>query len=190
MVRRIESDHRRFRQIVRGQIKQHLRQYISQGELIGRAGKDNIAIPLPQIELPHFTFSSGEEDGVGSGSGEEGSGAGEGAGMAGEDAGDHLVEVDVTLDELAQILGEELELPRILPRGQARRAGRPCSARAPSGRKASGTSSGPSRRRSSARSRAEPTTPTTLASSPSGTTAATVPGGSSTGPSPTRRSST
>jgi uncharacterized sporulation protein YeaH/YhbH (DUF444 family) len=119
MVRRIESDHRRFRQIVRGQIKQHLRQYISQGELLGRAGKDTISIPLPQIELPHFTFSSGEEDGVGIGPGEPGSGAGAGTSMAGEDEGDHMLEVDVSLDELAQILGEELELPRIEPRGQA-----------------------------------------------------------------------
>jgi hypothetical protein len=119
VVRRIESDHRRFRQIVRGQIKQHLRKYISQGELIGRAGKDTISIPLPQIELPHFTFASGEEDGVGAGEGDEGAGAGEGASTAGDAEGQHLVEVDVSLDELAQILGEELELPRIRPRGQA-----------------------------------------------------------------------
>src|SRR4029079_15662498 len=101
------------------QIKQHLRQYISQGELLGRAGKEAISIPLPQIELPHFTFSSGEEDGVGSGSGEPGDGTEEGVGLAGENEGQHLLEVDVSLDELAQILGEELELPRILPKGQA-----------------------------------------------------------------------
>src|SRR5690606_3539581 len=31
--------------------------------------------------------------------------------------GDHLLEVEVTLDELAEILGEELELPRIEPKG-------------------------------------------------------------------------
>jgi uncharacterized sporulation protein YeaH/YhbH (DUF444 family) len=119
MVRRIESDHRRFRQIVRGQIKRHLRQYISQGELIGKAGKDAISIPLPQIELPHFTFSSGEEDGIGIGPGDPGGDAGEGASMAGGDEGEHMLEVEVSLDELAQILGEELELPRIQPRGQA-----------------------------------------------------------------------
>ncbi len=123
MVRKIESDHRRFRQIVRGQIKHHLKRYVSQGELLGRAGKDTISIPLPQIELPHFTFSTGEEDGVGQGSGNPGDPAdgqpGDGQGQAGENEGQHTVEVEVSLDELAQILGEELELPRIEPRGQA-----------------------------------------------------------------------
>ena len=31
--------------------------------------------------------------------------------------GEHLLEVDITLEELAQILGEELELPKIQPKG-------------------------------------------------------------------------
>jgi uncharacterized sporulation protein YeaH/YhbH (DUF444 family) len=39
-------------------------------------------------------------------------------GKAGSDAGDHLLEVDVTLDELAAILGEELELPDIQDKGK------------------------------------------------------------------------
>jgi uncharacterized sporulation protein YeaH/YhbH (DUF444 family) len=42
-----------------------------------------------------------------------------GRGGAGEHPGDHLLEVDVTIEELAQILGEELELPRIKPRGRS-----------------------------------------------------------------------
>ena len=33
-----------------------------------------------------------------------------GSRKAGEDAGDHVLEVDITLDELADILAEELEL--------------------------------------------------------------------------------
>ena len=41
-----------------------------------------------------------------------------GQGEAGEQEGDKALEVDVTLDELAQILGEELQLPRIEPRGE------------------------------------------------------------------------
>src|SRR5690606_40882397 len=31
----------------------------------------------------------------------------------------HLLEVDITLEELATIMAEELELPRIQPKGQA-----------------------------------------------------------------------
>ncbi len=123
MVRRIEKDHQRFRQIVRGQIKQDLRKYISKGELLGRQGKETISIPIPQIELPRFTFDDGQQDGVGQGPGEPGDpadGDGEGGpGEAGDGEGEHTLEVDVELDDLAQILGEELELPNIQPRGQA-----------------------------------------------------------------------
>jgi uncharacterized sporulation protein YeaH/YhbH (DUF444 family) len=42
---------------------------------------------------------------------------GDGAGQAGEDPGQHSIEVDVSLEDLAKILGEELELPNIEPRG-------------------------------------------------------------------------
>ena len=51
MALRIDPDHRRFRDIVRGKIKQDLRKYISQGELIGRKGKDMVSIPLPLVKL-------------------------------------------------------------------------------------------------------------------------------------------
>ena len=44
---KIEQDHNRFRQIVRGKVKQDLRKYISHEELIGRKGKDLISIPIP-----------------------------------------------------------------------------------------------------------------------------------------------
>ncbi|MEE9392990.1 MAG: DUF444 family protein [Planctomycetota bacterium] len=125
MVRRIEQDHFRFREIVRGKIKSGLKKYISQGELIGRIGKKTVSIPIPQIELPRFRFDQGKKDGVGSGSGEPGDPVdgepqeGEGTGEAGEGEGQHVLEVDVDLDDLAKILGEELELPNIQPRGAA-----------------------------------------------------------------------
>ena len=52
-------------------------------------------------------------------------GQGEGDGRAtartarpGTEPGQHILEVEVGLDELAAILGEELELPRIQPRGR------------------------------------------------------------------------
>src|SRR6266851_2873100 len=61
---KIDQDHSRFRNIVRGKIRQNLRKYISPGE--------------------------------------------------------HVLEVDVTLDELAAILGEELELPDIQDKGKSK----------------------------------------------------------------------
>src|SRR2546427_95504 len=45
MALRIDPDHRRFRDIVRGKIKQNLKKYISNGELIGPKGKERI---IPQ----------------------------------------------------------------------------------------------------------------------------------------------
>ena len=111
---KIDQDHGRFRQIVRGRIRQNLRKYISQGELIGRKGKDQVSIPIPQIDIPRFRFGDKQRGGVGQGDGNPGDpvGAGEdkqpGQGKAGGEPGDHILEVDVTLDELAAILGEEL----------------------------------------------------------------------------------
>ena len=120
---RIDQDHSRFKQIVRGRIRKNLRQYISQGELIGKQGKDLVSIPIPQIDIPKFRYGDKQRGGVGQGDGDEGDAIGGdqgegGQGQAGKDPGQHVLEVDVTLDELAEILGEELELPNILPKGR------------------------------------------------------------------------
>ncbi len=120
---RVEHDLSRFRQIVRGKIRQNLRKYITHGELIGRKGRDLVSIPLPQLDVPHFRYGKNGSGGVGQGDGEEGtpvaSGEAEsGQGQAGSDPGAHILEVEVSLDELAAILGDELELPRIEPKGK------------------------------------------------------------------------
>jgi uncharacterized protein len=121
---KIGRDNSRFKAIVRGKIKKELRKYITKGELIGRQGKDTVAIPLPQIQLPRFRYGSQQKGGVGQGDGElgkpigKGDKPGHGPGEAGEDPGDHVLEVDIELEELAKILGEELELPAIEPKGK------------------------------------------------------------------------
>jgi sporulation protein YhbH len=122
MVSNIERDSQRFKKVVRGHIKQNLRKYVSRGEMIGRQGKDLVSIPVPQVEIPHFRFGRGGAGGVGQGEGEPGTplgpGDGEGGGAAGNQPGEHILEVELTFEELAAILGEELELPRIEPRGK------------------------------------------------------------------------
>ncbi|HHK42198.1 MAG TPA: stress response protein, partial [Planctomycetaceae bacterium] len=50
MTLRIERDVRRFREIVRGRIRENLRKYVTHGELIGRKGKDLVSIPVPQLD--------------------------------------------------------------------------------------------------------------------------------------------
>ncbi len=122
---RIEHDLSRFKQIVRGKIRQNLRKYVTHGELIGRKGRDLVSIPLPQLDVPHFRYGKNGSGGVGQGEGEEGTQLGPGGespggtGQAGSDPGAHILEVEVSLEELAVILGEELELPRIEPKGKA-----------------------------------------------------------------------
>lgn len=122
MTDHIKQDHSRFRSIVKGKIKQDLKKYITHSEMIGRKGKDLVSIPVPQIEIPRFRFGDRQAGGVGQGKGKPGDpvqqGEGEPAeGEAGNSPGDHSLEVDLTLAELAEILGEKLELPRIDPKG-------------------------------------------------------------------------
>ncbi len=122
MVRRIDKDQGRFRQIIRGKVKKNLRKYITRGELIGKKGKEYVSIPVPQIHIPHFRYSGKKMGGVGQGDGEIGTpiGRGDELGSAGpgDAPGNHILEVDISLEELAQILGEELELPNIEAKGK------------------------------------------------------------------------
>lgn len=123
MPNNMESDLNRFRKIVRGKIKQELRRFIANGELIGRQGKKLVSIPLPRIDLPRFQFGGNEDGGVGQGQGDVGDEVGQGEpqpgqGEAGEGEGQHTLEVDVSLEELASLLSEELELPNIENKGK------------------------------------------------------------------------
>ena len=125
---RIDQDHARFRNIVRGKIRQNLRRYVSHGEMMGKQGKDIISIPVPYIDIPRFRFNDKQGGGVAQGDGEPGdpvgrgqpSGPGQGPGQAGRDSADHALEVELSLDELAEILSEELELPNIENKGKSR----------------------------------------------------------------------
>jgi uncharacterized sporulation protein YeaH/YhbH (DUF444 family) len=121
MISKIEKDHQRFRQIVKGKIRKDLRKFITRGELLGKEGKKLISIPVPGVDLPRFRYGDNNNTGVGQGEdgqpGQQVDSDGQGS-TGGEESGKHILEVDVSLDELADILGEELELPRIKPKGQ------------------------------------------------------------------------
>jgi uncharacterized sporulation protein YeaH/YhbH (DUF444 family) len=124
MSRSINRDLKRFREIVRGRVRKNLRKYVTHGEMIGRTGGETVSIPVPNIEIPHFQHGQRGSGGVGQGDGEVGQpvgkgqpGEGDGPGAAGNQPGGHIREVDITLDELADMLGEELELPKIEPKG-------------------------------------------------------------------------
>jgi uncharacterized sporulation protein YeaH/YhbH (DUF444 family) len=124
MSRSIDRDLQRFKQIVRGKVRQNLRKYVTHGEMIGRTGRELVSIPVPNIEIPHFRHGQKGSGGVGQGEGEigqpigRGQSEGDGPGQAGDQPGGHIREVEIALDELAQMLGEELELPNIIPKGK------------------------------------------------------------------------
>jgi len=124
MVLSIEQDLNRFKKIVKNKIRKDLNRYISHSELIGKKGKQLVRIPVNEIDIPDFRYDRNKQKGVGQGEGEIGEpiGVGEpeegGNGKAGDRPGEHILEVEITLEELASILSEELELPRIVPKSE------------------------------------------------------------------------
>jgi uncharacterized sporulation protein YeaH/YhbH (DUF444 family) len=110
----IRQDHGRFRDIVKGRVKENFKKYITHGEMIGKRENDLVKIPIPSIDLPRFIYGPRQSGGVGQGKGEPGDAVGEegdqpGQGQAGSEAGEHMIEAELTVDELAEILGEELQ---------------------------------------------------------------------------------
>lgn len=122
----IKRDHARFRKIVKGRIRDNLKKYVSRGEMPSPKGDGTYKIPMPSIDTPRFKFGDKNQGGMGQGQGQEGDpvdgepqeGEGPGQGEAGNNEGTKELEVDLSLDELAHILGEELSLPNIEPKGK------------------------------------------------------------------------
>jgi uncharacterized sporulation protein YeaH/YhbH (DUF444 family) len=120
MVQKIDSDHARFRHIVKGKIKENLRRFISQGEILGKKGKDVVSIPLPQIQLPRFRYGHQQTGGTGMGDGEvgdvlaPGQVEGEGSGQAGQDAAEHVLEVEALKRQIASG-SYDLNNPIVIP---------------------------------------------------------------------------
>ncbi|MEZ5951245.1 MAG: DUF444 family protein [Planctomycetaceae bacterium] len=122
MTQHIERDLQRFKHIVKGKVRENLRKYITHGEMLGRKGRETVSIPVPNIDIPHFRHGKKGSGGTGQGEGEIGQSLGpgqpeDGTGDAGSEKGQHIREVEVTLEELASMLGAELELPNIIPKG-------------------------------------------------------------------------
>lgn len=124
MTRAIDRDNQRFKQIVRGKVRENLKKYITHGEILGKQGREVVSIPVPNIEIPHFRHGKKGNGGVGQGDGDVGQPIGsspeegDGEGQAGDQPGQHIREAEMTIDELAEMLAQELQLPHIVPKGQ------------------------------------------------------------------------
>lgn len=122
MAKRILKDLERFKRIVRGEIRKNLKELIETGSIVGQKGGDIVKVPIKAIRIPQFRYDPHEQGGIGVGEGEIGEPVQvdltqDGTGQAGYGPGPHFREVEIEVRELAEILGEELELPRIQPKG-------------------------------------------------------------------------
>ena len=113
MAGNIDHDYKRFRDIIKGHVRKNLKQYIVNGHLIGKEGKDSIRIPLPQIDLPKFIHDDEDEEGIGQGDGDEGDYAPD---DASDEDGEVTYDTEISLEELADIMGENLQLAELKPK--------------------------------------------------------------------------
>ena len=102
-----------------------MKKYVSQGEMPIPKGDKAYKVPMPSIETPRFKFGGKQQGGMGQGQGDKGDPVDQqegeeqpGEGEAGQGEGNKELDVELSLDELASILGEELELPNIEPKGK------------------------------------------------------------------------
>lgn len=118
MANRINEDHKEFRDIIGGRLRDELKKYIKTGQLFRQRSKNGkIVVTLPKIDLPHIVFGK-QNEGIGRGPGEKGDVIdkdGKGKGGPGSDPGDGI-QVAVDLEDVLKLLKEELELPDMKPK--------------------------------------------------------------------------
>ncbi|MHB1414251.1 MAG: sporulation protein YhbH [Chloroflexota bacterium] len=117
-------DQARHNDKVKEAIKANLQDIISEESIISSDGKRVVKVPMRSLELPHFRFDQNKnrQAGQGGGKSEQGQQSSEGGEpVGGQGAGDQpgldYFEADVTIDELADVLFEDLSLPYMENKG-------------------------------------------------------------------------
>lgn len=117
MPRRVEEDHKDFRDVVSGRIRKALKKFIKSGQIVRNRGKNGkISITIPKIDIPHIVYGDSGE-GIGRGAGKDGEvigkdpqpGKGKGAGQ-GESEG---ITINLDLEEVLKFMQDELKLPNL-----------------------------------------------------------------------------
>jgi len=117
MPRRVEEDHKDFRDVVSGRIRKALKKFIKSGQIVRNRGKNGkISISIPKIDIPHIVYGDSGE-GAGRGPGKEGDvigkdpkgGQGNGAGQ-GESEG---ININLDLEDVLKFMQDELQLPNL-----------------------------------------------------------------------------
>lgn len=123
--RKGELDRQRHREKIKEAIKKNLADVVSEESIILSDGEKIIKVPIRTLDEYHFSFDQGKRKHAGQGDGkskagdvldsERSFGGGQGKG-AGEEPGIDYYEADITMDELAGIIFEDLGLPYLKPK--------------------------------------------------------------------------
>ena len=121
MPRRIDSDHKDFRDVVSGKIRKALKKFVKNGSMFKNRGKNGkVQITIPRIDIPHIVYGE-NNSGVGRGDvkpgdviGKDDKKGGKGN-QAGQEDGEGIT-ISLDMEELLQFLQDELELPNLQPR--------------------------------------------------------------------------
>ena len=121
MARRIEEDHKDFREVYSGKIRKSLKKFINNGTIFRtRPNGKRIPISIPRINIPHIIYGDNNQ-GAGRGPGKKGdiiqkgnNGKGKGNGAGQEEQEGIMISLD--LEEVLKFLQETLELPDLEPK--------------------------------------------------------------------------
>ncbi len=120
----VDPDLERYNQILKGKARKELLKFKNPQRMIGIKGGKIVSIPVPIIEIPHFTREDeGGQGGIGSGDGDVGDPIGPPGTDPGQGAGDqeggHIQEIWVPMSrsEVAKVLTDEYKLPYLQPKG-------------------------------------------------------------------------
>jgi len=120
--RRIEQDHKQFRDVVSGRIRKALKKHVKTGQIFPRRSKNGkISIAIPELDIPHLVFGDSGGGGIARGPGKKGQvigkdDDGQGKGNeAGEGEGEGI-EIQLDLEEVLKFMAGELELPPMKPK--------------------------------------------------------------------------
>ncbi len=117
-------DQARHNEKVKQAIRENLADIVSEEAIITSDGKRAVKVPIRSLDLPHFRFDPGRQKHTGQGTGgskvgdvigqlpQQGSGR-----QAGDQPGVDYYEADVTIDELAEMIFEDLGLPNLQQKG-------------------------------------------------------------------------
>lgn len=132
--RKGELDQQRHTKKVKEAIKRNLSDLVSEEAIITSQGDQIVKVPIRGMDEPKFRYDYSDKQQVGQGSGgtevgdvigqagqgqgrQKGPGQGSGPG-AGDQPGIDYYEADITVDELAELIFEDLQLPRLKPKNE------------------------------------------------------------------------